>query len=58
MVLVISFVLEMKGLTEGFVVASFLCYYHGSTQANGVIHRERSAGVGSDGMTEIDLLFL
>jgi len=56
---VISLVLQMGGLTEGPIVMSFLCYYISwkiHTQANGVIHRERSTGVGSDGMTEMPLL--
>jgi len=47
MALVISFVLELEGLTEGVIVMSF---HYGGTQANGVIHGERSTGVGSDGM--------
>jgi len=45
---VISFVLEMKELTEGFMAMSFLYCYYGGIQANGVMHEERSAGVGSD----------
>jgi len=36
----------------------FPYYYYGSTQANGVIHGERSTGVGSEGMIEMVLLFL
>ena len=32
-----------------------LSSYHGGTQANRVIHRERSTGVGSDGVTEMVL---
>jgi len=40
MALVISFILGMKGLTEGFVAMSFLCYYYGSMQANGVMYEE------------------
>jgi len=52
-----SFVLGMKGLTEGFTALSFLYYHHRGTQANGVIHGERPTGVGSDRMTEMVLLF-
>ena len=43
-------------MTEEFMVMSFIYYYYGSTQANGVTHGERSAGVGSDGMIEMVLL--
>jgi len=36
----ISFVLEKKRPTEGFIIMSFLyCYYRG-TQASGVMHEE------------------
>ena len=37
MACVFSFVLEMKGLTEWFMVISFRYYYYGSTQVNGVM---------------------
>ena len=40
MALVISFTLGMKGLTEGPMFMSFLYYYYGSTQANGVMYEE------------------
>ena len=30
------------------MLMSFLRYYHGSAQANGVIHGEKSTGVKSD----------
>jgi len=55
MALVISFVLELKGLAEGFMVMSFL-YYYDTTEVcrqMGFIHGEKSAGVGSDGMIEV-----
>jgi len=41
MALMTSFVLGMKGLTEGFTALPFLYYYHRGTQANGVIHGDR-----------------
>jgi len=50
---VISLVPELKVLLEGFMVMSLLYYYYRSTQENGVIHGERSTGVGCDGMTEL-----
>jgi len=53
MALVISFLPELKGLMEGFIVMICLFNY-GGTQANGVIHGERSTGVGSDGMIGTD----
>lgn len=43
----VSFALEMKGLTEGFMAMNL---DYGSMQANGVIHGGRSPGAGSDGM--------
>jgi len=58
MALVISFVPEWKGLTKGFMIISFLSYHHGGTQANGSCVRKRPAGVGSDRMIEVVLLFL
>lgn len=54
--LVISFVMEMEGLTEVFTVIFFLHHYDGGTQANGFIHGERSTGVGSDRIGEMVLL--
>ena len=53
--LVVSFALEMKGLTEGFMTMNL---DYGSMQANGVIHGGRSPGAGSDGMAAMVLLFL
>ena len=53
-----SFILEMKELTEGFTAMSFLHHYYGRIQANSVTHEERSAGMGSDRMVEMILLFL
>jgi len=58
MALVISFVLELKTLTEVFMIMSSLYYYRGSAQVNGVIHGERSTRVGSDRMIEMASLFL
>ena len=58
MALVISFVLEMKGVTEVFMVISFLYYHYGGMQANGVIREGRSTGVGGDRMIEMILFFL
>ena len=51
-VLVISFVLMLKGPREGFMVMYFLYYYCGSAQANRVIHGEGSTGV-SDRVIEV-----
>jgi len=35
----------------------FLYYHHGGMQVNGVIHGEKSIGVGSDRMTDMVLLY-
>jgi len=56
--LAISFVQEMKGLMGGFIVMSFLYYYWGGTQANGVIHEERLPFVGGDRMIGIVFIIL
>ena len=47
-VLLISFVLELKGLLEKVYGHVFL-YYYRSTQTNGAIHGEKTMNVGSDG---------
>ena len=52
--LVVSFVLELKGLTEGFMIMS--CLYTEVSWQNGVIHGEKSTSVGSDRMAEIALI--
>jgi len=52
MALVISFVLELKELPEGFMVTPFVSYYCGSTHAKGIIDGERSTSMGKDGMIE------
>jgi len=36
---------------------SFLYYHYESKQSDGAMHREKSPGVGSDGMIEMALLF-
>ena len=51
--LIISFILELKRLAEGFIVMLSLYYCYGSTQANGATHVERLTGMGSDGMIEM-----
>jgi len=56
--LVVSFILELKGLTQGFMVRFSHHKYPRGTQANGTVHEERSTSVGSDGMIETVLLFL
>jgi len=56
--LIISFILELRRLAEGFIVMFSLYYCYRSTQANGATHAERPTGMGSDGMIEMVLLFL
>jgi len=58
MAVVISFVLEKKGLTEGFIAMSFPQYYYAGLQENGAMKKKRSPGMGGYRMIEMVLLFL
>jgi len=52
MPLLISFVLWLKELIEGFMVMS-LRHYHRATRVDGVTHGQELTGMGSDGVIEV-----